>query len=116
MLASVVAASTQFLIQVPAVKYQGYRYKWDVDLKDPYLKRALVLVFPVVIGSAVQQINTIIDKTLASSLVEGSISALTYASRINDLIISVFVMAITTVIFPMLSRAFPKKMMDRLGG
>ncbi|NLV77500.1 MAG: murein biosynthesis integral membrane protein MurJ [Tissierellia bacterium] len=109
MLASVVAASTQFLIQVPAVKYQGYRYKWDVDLKDPYLKRALVLVFPVVIGSAVQQINTIIDKTLASSLVEGSISALTYASRINDLIISVFVMAITTVIFPMLSRAFSQE-------
>jgi putative peptidoglycan lipid II flippase len=64
------------------------------------------LVLPVLIGSAVQQINTVIDKTLASSLVEGSISALTYASRINDLIISVFVMAITTVIFPMLSKAF----------
>ena len=106
MLASVVAASTQFLIQVPAIKYQGYRHIFDVDLEDVYLKKALLLVFPVVIGSAVQQINTVVDKTLASSLVEGSISALTYASRINDLIISVFVMAITTVVFPMLSRAF----------
>ena len=109
MLASVVAASTQFLIQVPAIKHQGYRYSYDIDLTDPYLKKALVLVLPVVLGSAVQQINTIIDKTLASSLAEGSISALTYASRINDLIISVFVMAITTVIFPMLSRAFSQE-------
>jgi putative peptidoglycan lipid II flippase len=106
MLASVAAASTQFLIQVPAIRHQGYRYNLDVDLEDRYLKKALILVFPVVIGSAVQQINTVIDKTLASSLVEGSISALTYASRINDLIISVFVMAITTVVFPMLSKAF----------
>jgi putative peptidoglycan lipid II flippase len=106
MLASVAAASTQFLIQVPAIKHQGYRYSLDIDLNDKYLKKSLLLVLPVLIGSAVQQINTVIDKTLASSLVEGSISALSYASKINDLIISVFVMAITTVIFPMLSRAF----------
>ncbi|QQY79968.1 putative peptidoglycan lipid II flippase [Keratinibaculum paraultunense] len=109
MLTSVIAASTQFLIQVPAIKHQGYRYSCDIDLKDPYLKKTLILILPVMLGSAVQQINTIIDKTLASSLVEGSISALTYASRISDIIISVFVMAITTVIFPMLSRAFSQE-------
>ena len=39
MLASVLAASTQFLIQVPAIKHQGYRYKVDINLKDPYLKK-----------------------------------------------------------------------------
>ncbi len=109
MVVSVIAASTQFLIQVPAIKSMGYRYSLDVNLGDPYLKKALVLVLPVLLGSAVQQINVIIDKTLASDLIEGSISALTYASRINDLIISVFVMAITTVIFPMLSKAFSQE-------
>lgn len=109
MLASVVAASTQFLIQVPAIKHQGYKYRVDINLKDPYLKKALILVVPVMIGSAVQQINVVIDKTLASSLAEGSISALTYASRLRDLIISVFIMAITTVVFPMLSKAFSEE-------
>ncbi len=39
MLASVVASSTQFLIQVPAIKYQGYRHSFDVDLEDIYLKK-----------------------------------------------------------------------------
>lgn len=106
MLASVVAASTQFLIQVPAIRHQGYRYRLDVNLKDKYLKKVLFLILPVLLGSAVQQINTIIDKTLASSLAEGSISALTYASRVNDMVISVFITAITTVVFPMLSKAF----------
>ena len=64
------------------------------------------MVLPVLLGSAVRQINVVIDKTLASELVDGSISALTYSSRINEMIIAVFVMAITTVVFPMLSKAF----------
>lgn len=106
---SVIAASTQFLIQVPAVKHLGYRYSLNVNLKDPYLKKAMMLIIPVLLGSAVQQINVIIDKTLASDLAKGSISALTYSSRINELIISVFVAAIATVVFPMLSSAFSRK-------
>lgn len=106
MFVSVIAAATQFLIQIPAVRHTGYRYSLNVNLRDPYVRKAMILVFPVLIGSAVQQINVIVDKTLASGLVEGSISSLTYASRINDLIISVFIAAITTVIFPMLSKAF----------
>lgn len=108
MLVSVLAASSQFLIMLPAVRHMGYRYSPRINLRDPYLKKAMVLVIPVLLGSTVQQINTIIDKTLATSLVEGSLSALTYASRINDMVVAVFIMALTTVIFPMLSAAFAK--------
>ena len=106
MIVSVVAALLQFLILVPAVHHMGYKYNLNVNLGDRYLKRAMVLIVPVLVGSAVQQINVIIDKTLASGLIEGSISALNYASKINDMVIAVFIMAITTVIFPMLSQAF----------
>lgn len=109
MFVSVIASSTQFLIQVPAIRHSGYRYSLNVNLKDPYLNKAILLVFPILIGSAVQQINVIVDKTLASELVEGSISALSYAARTNDVIISVFIAAITTVVFPMLSKAFSER-------
>ena len=108
MLVSVIAASTQFLILVPAVKHMGYKYKPKFNLRDPYLRKAMILILPVLLGSAVQQINVIVDKTLASDLIDGSISSLTYASRINDMVIAVFIMAITTVIFPMLSNAFSR--------
>ncbi|MBZ2175013.1 murein biosynthesis integral membrane protein MurJ [Schnuerera sp. xch1] len=109
MLASVFATSTQFLIQIPAIRHQGFRYRLDVNLKDIYISKTFKLIVPVILGSAVQKINTIIDKTLASSLVDGSISALNYAARINDVIVSVFIMAVTTVIFPMLSKAFSQQ-------
>lgn len=106
MVVSILAATTQVLIQLPAVRHSGYRYSPRIDFRDPYLYKAMALIVPVIIGSAVRQINAIIDKTLASELVEGSISALTYANRINEMVISVFVMAITTVVFPMLNQAF----------
>ena len=108
MMVSVLAASMQFLILVPAVRHMGYKYKPRVNLRDPYLAKAMILILPVLLGSAVQQLNVIVDKTLASDLIDGSISSLTYASRINDMVIAVFIMAITTVIFPMLSNAFSR--------
>lgn len=106
MVVSVIAAFAQFLILVPSVRHMGYRYGFEINLRDKYLRKAMMLILPVLIGSAVQQINVIIDKTLASGLVEGSISALSYASKINEMVIAVFIMAITTVVFPMLSKAF----------
>lgn len=108
MMVSVIAASMQFLILVPAVKHMGYKYRARINVKDPYLPKAMILILPVLLGSAVQQINVIVDKTLASDLIDGSISSLTYASRINDMVIAVFIMAITTVVFPMLSNAFSR--------
>lgn len=113
MFVTVIATSTQLLILLPAVNHMGYSYKFKIDLKDPYLRKGMILVLPVLIGSAVQQINIVIDRTLASGLQKGSISALTYSSRINDMVIAVFIMAITTVIFPRLSKAFSNQ--DREG-
>lgn len=108
MLITGLATFFQFLIHIPAIKHMGYKFKPGVNLKDPFLRKAMILVGPVLLGSAVQQINVIIDRTLASELRDGSLSALTYASRINEMVIAVFVMAITTVVFPMLSNAFAK--------
>src|SRR5699024_3869802 len=56
------------------------------------------------ISVAIADLNNMIDKSMASSLVEGSVSALNYADVLNNVVLSVFVTAIVTVIFPMLSK------------
>jgi len=104
MVASVIATLSQILVQIPGMKKSGYRYKFIFDLKDKYIKRVLFLSLPVFIGVAINDLNAIIDRTLASSLVSGSISALNYANRLNSLILNVFISAITTVIFPLLAK------------
>lgn len=104
MVASVLAALSQLLIQIPEARNAGYKYKFKVDLKDEYLKRILYLSMPVLFGVAIGDLNAVIDKNLASSLVEGSISALNYSLKLNSLISGVFISAITTVIFPLISK------------
>lgn len=95
---------SQFLFQLPfAVKY-SYKYQLYINIKDEYLKKMMILLGPVLIGVAVTQINVMIDKTLASTLSEGSISALNYANKLNEFVLGLFISSIAIVIYPMLSK------------
>lgn len=104
MVSAVVGVVAQLLVQIPEAKVSGFKYKFIFNIKDKYIRKVLYLSIPVLIGVAINDLNVIVDKTLASSLVSGSISALNYANRLNNLILGVFISAITTVIFPILSR------------
>lgn len=104
MVASVIAVFSQILIVIPEIRKTGYRYKFSIYLKDEYIKKVLYLSLPVFVGVAINDLNAIVDKTLASSLVSGSISALNYANKLDSLVLGVFISAITTVIFPLLAK------------
>lgn len=104
MVASVLAVVSQLLILLPEAKGAGYKYKPVFDLKDRYIQKVLTLSIPVFISVAINDINAIVDKRLASTLVEGSISALNWANKLNGLILGVFIVAINTVIFPLLAK------------
>lgn len=104
MVTAVIAVASQFLIQIPEAINSGYKYKFNFDLKDKYIRKVILLSVPVLIGVAINDLNSIIDRTLASSLIPGSISALNYANKLKGLILGVFISAITTVIFPLLSK------------
>lgn len=104
MVVAVLAMVSQLLILLPKSKSIGYRYEYIIDFKDKYIQKILFLSIPVLIGVGINDLNAIVDRTLASELATGSISALNYANKLNVLILSVFVTAITTVIFPLLSK------------
>ena len=104
MVTSVLAVFSQILIQIPGIRKIGYRYEFKVDFRDPYIKKILYLVLPVLVSVAVNDLNKIVDRSLASTLVTGSISALNYSARLNSLVLAVFITAIATVLFPMLSK------------
>ena len=95
---------SQFIFQVPFAKKKGYNYQLYFNIKDNYIKKTVWLLGPVFIGVAVNQVNSMIDKTLASTLVEGSISSLNYANKLNNFITAMFISSISVVIYPMLSK------------
>lgn len=78
----------------------GYRYKPTINLKDEYLKPMVVMALPIIFGSSINQINSVIDSAFASTVQTGAISILNYSSRISASIYSLFVASLTTVMYP----------------
>lgn len=106
---SVIAAFIQLLFLIPSLKKTNYRYVPIVQFNDKNIKKMAVIVFPIMIGISIDQINLMVDKTLASTLVEGGVSALTYASRLNDFVQGIFVLSFVTVMFPLISNMAVQK-------
>lgn len=88
-----------------AVSYKkGFRYAPVLDFKSDETKTFLALFLPVFLNGAIQQINNLIDRSFASTLAEGTVSALNYSSKCQEFITAVFVASMITVLFPQLSR------------
>lgn len=101
---TLIAIASQFIFQYPFAYKYGYKYKFIFDIEDKYVRKMIWLVSPVFIGVAVNQLNTIIDRSLASTLVDGSISALNYANKLNIFVTVLFITSISTAVYPMLSK------------
>ena len=101
---TLIGIATEFIFQLPFAIKNGYKYQLYINIKDKYIKKMSWLILPVLIGVAVNQINTMVDRTLASTLVEGSISALNYANKLNGFVMALFITSVAAVIYPMLSK------------
>lgn len=101
---TLIAMLSQFVFQLPFAIKNNYRYNLYIDFKDKYIRKMLVLIIPVFIGVGVNQINTIIDRSLASTLGDGAITVLNSASRLNGFVMGLFITTIASVIYPMFSK------------
>ncbi|HHY05631.1 MAG TPA: murein biosynthesis integral membrane protein MurJ, partial [Clostridia bacterium] len=108
-LGSVLATASQLLLLIPFIQKKGFRYQWVLDKNDEYLKKLLYLSLPIIISTSVNQINVLVDRTLASQIVEGGISALNYANRLNLFVHGIFVASIATVMYPAIAKMAAEK-------
>ena len=103
-IANVIGNVLKVVIQLPWLYKHGYRIRYALNLRDSRIGRMMLLIIPVLIGAGSNQINAIVDKNIGSGLPTGSISALNFSSKINDIVYMTFAAAIVTVIYPALSR------------
>lgn len=85
----------------------------DFTPKSPYIKRIIELFLPVAFGVGANQINILVDRTLASSI-EGGISALNYANKVDNILENIIILSLATVMFPAFSRYAAQKRIDKL--
>lgn len=109
MVIAVVAETAKLLVQVPILKKNDYRYQFTIDLQNEYMRKIYALIPPVLLSVGITDLNNLVDKSMASTLVEGSISALNYAGVLNSIVYGIFIIPICTVIFPILSKKASSK-------
>jgi putative peptidoglycan lipid II flippase len=101
---SVIATASQLILVLVFAYKRSYRYKFILDKKDEHIKTMMYIALPVIAGVSVNQINVLVDRTLASQIAIGGISALNYANRLNGFVQGIFVLSIATVMYPMISK------------
>ncbi len=95
----------QGAIQIPPLRRLGFRFQPGLDLKSQGMKRVFLLMGPVIVSTWVQPINQAINARFGSRLYDGAgVAALEYSSNLYLVIAGVFILSITNVIFPKLSR------------
>ena len=89
----------QALVQVPSLKQIGFRYHPNFSFRTDGMRRAFALI------TWVQPINLTINSRFGSHLYDGAgVSAMEYSTNLYLVIAGVFILSITNVIFPKLSR------------
>jgi len=102
-LGTVLAAVGMALVQLPVLLKSGFRLSLDIDLKHPGVRQVYYLALPSVLGITINQAPILINVVLGTWLPEGSLSALSYADRLNQFPLGLFGMALSTAVFPTLS-------------
>lgn len=99
-------------IYMPLRKTRGKLLR--LDIRNEYLRATYNIMLPIMISSIISYINLAIDRTLASTLVEGSISALKYASQVRTSVNGLLITSMVTVIYPSFSEWIVKDDKEKL--
>ncbi|MGL4393598.1 MAG: murein biosynthesis integral membrane protein MurJ [Fusobacteriaceae bacterium] len=99
----------QFIILLPSFLKIVKTYSFKINFDDPYLKKTMLMLLPMLVGIFARQVNVIVDQYFASYLGEGVVTGIENATRVYNLPIGVFGITIATITFPALAEAISKK-------
>lgn len=95
----------QAAVQVPSLLKKGYFYRPSFHFRSEGLKKVFALMIPVMVSTWVQPINLAINTRFGSHLFNGAgVSAIEFANNLYLIVTGVFVLSVTNVVFPRLSR------------
>ncbi len=101
---TVVGWALAFVAQIPSMRRTGFTYKPVFDLKEAGLREVMVLMVPVLIASAFDQMYLTFDQMVAYNGAVGDPTALDYANRLATMPSGVLLTTVATVLFPNLVR------------
>jgi putative peptidoglycan lipid II flippase len=103
-IAWLVATAVQFALVASAVRRLDFRLEFTIDWHDPRVRQVFALMLPVTIGLGIVNLDQLLNSAFGALVSTQAPSAIDRAFRIYMLPQGVFSVAITTVLFPTLSR------------
>ncbi|THF66114.1 murein biosynthesis integral membrane protein MurJ [Pseudothauera nasutitermitis] len=94
----------QLALQLRPLHRIGMLPRFDLNLRDPGVRRILRLMAPALLGVSVSQISLLINTIFASFLQSGSVSWLYYADRLMEFPAGLLGVALGTILLPSLAK------------
>lgn len=101
----VVGSAARLLVQLPPLRRIGIRVRPSLRLSDPDFRSMVRMIPPLLLGSALGNVNTLVDRAVGSTVGDGVISSLSYAWRLVSLADTVLIASLLVALYPALSTA-----------
>lgn len=111
---ALIGGALQGIAQMRALSREGLLVRPRLDLRDPHVRKAFLLLVPLLAGLGVYQLNVILARLLASYLPTGAVSYLYYSQRLVEIPQGMFAMAIASASLPTLSQLRARGETDEL--
>ena len=108
----VIGGIIQLAVQLPVLKRKGFPFQFIPDWHNPAVKKIALLMGPGILGLAVFQLNTVVDRFLAMIIGPGAPSTLYYGNRLVQLPLGVFGIAFATAALPVMSRLMARNKIE----
>lgn len=99
----VAGSGLRLLIQVPAVRAARVRLRPSLQLRHPEVAAVLRLLPALLLGTALVNVNTLVDRAVGSGEAEGTIAALNFGWRLVTLPYTLIVISLVAALYPNMS-------------
>ena len=96
-------AAAKLIIHSIGLGKRVTHYRPTIDMKDPALKKFLILALPLAIGTAASIFRSVFDQRFISGLETGSYSAIKYAKILCDMPVQFFPFVFGIALFPFIA-------------
>jgi putative peptidoglycan lipid II flippase len=99
-----IATALQFFMALAALRRTGFRLPFSIDWHDARVRQVFLLMLPVTIGLGIVNLDQLINSAFGTLVSDRAPRAIDNAFRIYMLPQGMFSVAVTTVLFPAMSR------------